>query len=271
MDIIYYNIDGGIMKTPITYYGGKQKLVKHILTLIPEHSCYVEPFTGGGAVFFAKELAKVNVLNDTFDELVNFYRTFKENPEAVIKGLDALPYARRIHRQFLDKYRRKDYKDNIEKAVVYYYLQEASFACNCGAGFRTSKVMNEAAIFYNRKNRLSEAITKLRNTIIENLDAVEVIKKYDGKYTFFYIDPPYINNCQGHYKGYTEDDYKLLLDTLKQIQGKFILSSYSNDLLKSFIFEIKCKVKYVYTKCHAKKVKNGDKREDRTELLVYNY
>jgi DNA adenine methylase len=41
------------MKTPLTYYGGKQQLSATILKLIPEHKRYVEPFTGGSAVFFA--------------------------------------------------------------------------------------------------------------------------------------------------------------------------------------------------------------------------
>ncbi|MEG1485585.1 MAG: DNA adenine methylase [Bacteroidales bacterium] len=43
------------MKTPISYYGGKQTLLKHILPLIPEHSLYTEAFAGGYAVLFAKE------------------------------------------------------------------------------------------------------------------------------------------------------------------------------------------------------------------------
>lgn len=39
------------LKTPISYYGGKQSMLKHILPIIPEHTIYVEPFFGGGAVF----------------------------------------------------------------------------------------------------------------------------------------------------------------------------------------------------------------------------
>ena len=42
------------MKTPITYYGGKQKLANIILKMIPQHVLYAEPFIGGGAVFFRK-------------------------------------------------------------------------------------------------------------------------------------------------------------------------------------------------------------------------
>ena len=51
-------------KTPITYYGGKQSMLRDILPLIPEHQIYVEPFFGGGAVFWAKEPTKCEVIND---------------------------------------------------------------------------------------------------------------------------------------------------------------------------------------------------------------
>lgn len=40
------------MKTPISYYGGKQTLLKHILPLIPKHKLYTEAFCGGAAVLF---------------------------------------------------------------------------------------------------------------------------------------------------------------------------------------------------------------------------
>ncbi|MBN4051392.1 DNA adenine methylase, partial [bacterium AH-315-M05] len=67
------------MKTPITYYGGKQTLAKTIVALIPEHRLYCEPFFGGGAVFFAKEPSTVEVINDTNREVVNFYRVVKKH------------------------------------------------------------------------------------------------------------------------------------------------------------------------------------------------
>lgn len=52
------------MKTPISYYGGKQNMLKRILPLIPRHTQYVEPFFGGGAVFWAKPESEVEVVND---------------------------------------------------------------------------------------------------------------------------------------------------------------------------------------------------------------
>ena len=62
-----------ILKTPITYYGGKQSMINEILGRIPEHRLYVEPFFGGGAVFFAKPPSKVEIINDVNSEVINFY------------------------------------------------------------------------------------------------------------------------------------------------------------------------------------------------------
>ena len=59
------------MKTPITYYGGKQILTHEILELMPAHKIYVEPFFGGGAIFFAKGSSFLEVINDTNDLLIN--------------------------------------------------------------------------------------------------------------------------------------------------------------------------------------------------------
>lgn len=59
------------MKTPISYYGGKQSLSALIIGLVPEHRIYCEPFFGGGAVFFAKQPSEVEIINDTNRELIN--------------------------------------------------------------------------------------------------------------------------------------------------------------------------------------------------------
>ena len=49
------------MRTPISYYGGKQRMASKIVALMPPHTVYVEPFFGGGAVFFAKPVPPVAV------------------------------------------------------------------------------------------------------------------------------------------------------------------------------------------------------------------
>ena len=49
---------------PLAYVGGKRRLAPQLIALFPEHRTYVEPFSGGAQVFFAKTPSAVEVLND---------------------------------------------------------------------------------------------------------------------------------------------------------------------------------------------------------------
>ncbi|KAB0545407.1 DNA adenine methylase, partial [Pantoea stewartii] len=74
------------MKTSIIpWVGGKRKLAKHLLPLFPAHTCYVEPFCGGAALFFMKEQSKAEVLNDINGDIVNLYRVIQNHLEEFIK------------------------------------------------------------------------------------------------------------------------------------------------------------------------------------------
>lgn len=86
------------MKTPITYYGGKQRMLPYILPLIPEHRLYAEPFAGGAAVFFAKPPSVVEVLNDTNRQLITFYEVMKTQYQKLKKKIEASLYSRENHR-----------------------------------------------------------------------------------------------------------------------------------------------------------------------------
>lgn len=87
-----------IMRTPVTYYGGKQKLVSKILPLIPKHLLYVEPFIGGGAIFFAKPPSHAEVINDTNKELINFYSVLQNRFVELEKIVAVTLHSRRLHR-----------------------------------------------------------------------------------------------------------------------------------------------------------------------------
>ena len=67
------------MKTPITYYGGKQTLCATIINMMPAHKIYCEPFFGGGAVFWSKGKSYLEVINDKNDRLITFYRAVKDD------------------------------------------------------------------------------------------------------------------------------------------------------------------------------------------------
>ncbi len=62
-----------------------------------------------------------------------------------------------------------------------------------------------------------------------------VSKQRDSSQTFYYLDPPYPDCCQQHYKGYDTNDFQELLELLETIEGKFLLSNYMSPMLDRFI------------------------------------
>jgi DNA adenine methylase len=86
------------MKPIVPWLGGKRRLLKHILPLIPEHECYVELFTGGGAVFFGKDNSKnLSVLNDKDGDLVNLYRVIAHHKDEFVRQFDLMLYSREMY------------------------------------------------------------------------------------------------------------------------------------------------------------------------------
>ncbi|MDD5274239.1 MAG: DNA adenine methylase, partial [Methylovulum sp.] len=77
-----------MINSPFKWVGGKSRLRKFIIPLFPSHTCYVEPFAGAGWVLFGKKPSAVEVLNDIDQEVINFFRVVKDNPEALIQAFD---------------------------------------------------------------------------------------------------------------------------------------------------------------------------------------
>ena len=104
------------MKTPISYYGGKQSMLKDILPLVPEHDIYTEVFAGGAALLFAKEPVRVNVINDLNGELVNFYRTAVADFDALRLEVLRTAHSREQHDVAGFIYRHPDYFSPVKRA-----------------------------------------------------------------------------------------------------------------------------------------------------------
>jgi len=90
------------MKTPLSYYGGKQQLAGRILDMIPEHKIYCEPFCGGAAIFFSKKPSRVEIINDTNGEIVNFYEVLKRDFPALEREIEISLHSRKQHRHAVE-------------------------------------------------------------------------------------------------------------------------------------------------------------------------
>ena len=225
------------MKTPITYYGGKQSMLNIILPLIPEHEIYCEPFFGGGAVFFAKGPASVEVINDTNHEVVNFYSVVKTKLAKLQALINRTLHSRDAHRHAKVIYNNADMFTDVQRAWAFYTLANQSYSSDLSAGWTYDNKQNKVPrrIAAKNKNFTDEYAERLSNTQIECDDAINVINCRDSADTFFYIDPPYFQVHQGHYNGYKLADFELLLQTLSSIKGKFLLSSYPGESLSQYV------------------------------------
>ena len=223
------------MKTPLSYYGGKQQLASAILGMIPEHRIYCEPFSGGAAVFFAKEPSKVEIINDWNGELINFYEVLKKDFPALEREIASTLHSRRQHRQARVVYDNPDMFDRIKRAWALWVLANSSFGCKLTGGFGYDRNGTNSKKLDNKRSAFTaDYADRLRRTQIECGDALRIIQSRDTPDTVFYCDPPYVGADQGHYDGYTQADFDALLTLLTSIKGKFLLSSYRNRTLKEF-------------------------------------
>jgi DNA adenine methylase len=218
------------MKTPITYYGGKQQLAETITRLIPPHKIYVEPFIGGAAVYFAKPPSEVEVINDINNEVTNFYEVIKNDFAALYKEIEVTLYSREAHRRARVIYENPDMFDRVKRAWALWTRASMGFGADLLSGYGYSNSTRMVKSVKNRIENFTDQLSaRLRNTEIECYDALKIIQARDTPETFFYCDPPYPETDQGHYDGYSNADFAALLETLTSIQGKFLLSSFRNE------------------------------------------
>lgn len=224
------------MKTPVSYYGGKQKLATKILSLIPDHKLYCEPFIGGGAVFFAKPPSLVEVLNDTNKELINFYRVVQSDFVSLEKEIRITLHSRDLYRKASVIYNYPDMFSEVKRAWAVWVLSSQSFSSMLGGsfGYDKSDQTTTKKIINNRDRFTEDYAIRLQNVQLECADALYVISSRDTENSFFYLDPPYYNSDCGHYDGYSVQDFENLLIRAASMKGKFLLSSYPSDLLKKY-------------------------------------
>lgn len=256
-----------LLRPPITYYGGKQRMVQELLALVPDHSLYVEAFMGGGALFFAKEPSRSEVINDLNGEVSNFYAVLQSDFDNLQRRIKATLHSRVWYDKALDVYNNSHAHDELSRAWAFWVVTNQGFSSrigNWGLG-RDNKMGKSIA---NKRERFTPQLSeRLQHVQVESGDAMKVIARYDSPDTFFYLDPPYFNSNCGHYKGFSEDDFMILLDSLSQLQGKFLLSCYPSPLMEQYIEKfgwMKKEVQQVFCVTH----KSVNKK---TEVLVFNY
>ena len=209
-------------KSPFGYFGGKHYWTKIICPKIPRHHTYVEPYCGAATIFLSKDPSPVEVINDLDGELINFWRITKHHPKELIKLLSHSLISRE-HFQQAQNENLKTLTD-IQRAARYFYLQRLCYGGRVNSRvFSTSKIRPSGWNQETLPLQFQALFRRLNRTFVENLDAIDCIRRYDSENTFFYLDPPYWG-IKGYAHNFKPTDFVRLLNTLKGIRGKFLLS-----------------------------------------------
>jgi DNA adenine methylase len=199
--------------------------------------------------------------------VTNFYQVVQQNFPQLQKEIQATPFSRELYEHALYIYYRPTYFTKVEKAWAFWVACNQGWGGKVGTwGYGTADNKREISIARKRDDFALLLAERIGKTQIENYDALKIIKLRDREETFFYADPPYIDSAQGHYGGYTHQDFENLLEALTQIKGKFLLSSYPSEILDKFTQKHGWQQIKIEQKTMASKT-----RKPKIEVLTANY
>jgi len=255
----------------IPYYGGKYMLSKQFVPLIPPHHRYFEVFSGGLSMFFRKEKAKWNVLNDKDNNIVNLYNCIMYDLDKLVYYLDWLPKSRELFDGFRTEIKEKQHIEIPDplRAAKYFYCIRHSFNKLIHTPMSMVKDWNK-----NWMKEFEYSRKKIGGSTIENLDFGDLIDRYKPKENdFWYLDPPYfIATDKGDYyqHNFNAEDHIRLKEKVDKIHnngGKFMVSyDYREevfDLYKEY------DVRTITLKYQGATDENRNK--ERKEYLIINY
>jgi DNA adenine methylase len=255
------------IKAPFGWVGGKSKLAKDIVSLIPQdHTTYIEVFGGALSVFYAKDKSKIEVVNDINSDLVNLHRSIRTNPQTLSIYLNQLLVSREIFNDI--RHKRLKTRNNIERAAFYLYQLTQSFGSKGDNFAMSAKSGRKPKDIYKSYKKWSD---RLKGVTIENKSFQELIPLYDKEEVFFYIDPPYVST-ESYYKntgGFGIEEHKQLAALLFNIKGKFLLSYNDCELVRKLYkdFNIRATKEIEYTLGKNVHGKNKSVRE----VIITNY
>ena len=261
------------MPVVIPYWGGKYKLSKVLIPMIPEHYHYIEVFAGGLSMFFHKAKAPWNCVNDISADLANLYMVIGD--ANLFDVFSRKVYWALKSRSYYDQIRANIREENqfvlpdVERAFNYYYFIRNSFNSRLNTAFNK----DITGWTLSMQHTLKFARTKLDGVIVENMDFSKLIEKYGHKENcFWYFDPPYTLADKEEYYLWTfsEKQHIQMFKDIEMICGntdaRIMVSYDDSDFVKAlykdfYITEIKTK--------YSGNRKNPD--EEFTELIITNY
>lgn len=276
------------------YIGGKANHVKWLDPLFPVSgiSTFVEVFGGAGWVGIRSKRilqCSTRVYNDFNPFIANIHECFRSKHIELLAELESYPKSDpTLYKQF----QQLIFNDpqptvilgDVGLAAKYLYLQTQIFS-GTTLGLKTNSYFCDTASNGKYGSKYDTVKEKLRNktytdrltgvTKVENMDCIDLIKKYDSPTTFFYVDPPYFKKEYLYTAEFPESKHLELADTLKNVKGKWCLSYYDFPELAQwyskdqYYWHSQDVFRWSSTRGH--KQENYKKNSRGTEIAVLNY
>lgn len=225
------------IKPFLKWAGGKRQLLASLEDFLPnQYGKYIEPFLGGGALFFYLQPHQ-GVIGDSNAELMNTYRVVRDQVDILIQTLSDYPH----DKDFYYKLRAKQPADlsDIARAARFVYLNRTCF----NGLYRVNKKGEFNVPFGSYKNpricdgpTLRLASKALQSVEIITDDYLHTLKKYTKKGDLVFLDPPYYPISEySDFKRYTKDffyaeDHERLANVFKELSdaGVYVILTNSN-------------------------------------------
>lgn len=248
----------------VPWLGGKRRLADTLLSRFPPHTCYVEVFAGGAALYFLRHPAEVEVINDINGELVNLYRVVQHHYEEFVRQFRWALSSRQVfkwHQQAVP-----ETMTDIQRAARFYYLQQHAFGGKVeGQTFGSATTAPTINLLRIEESVSAAHLRLAQGTTVENLPWRECFSRYDRPHTLFYCDPPYWQT-EGYGVAFPFAEYEQMAEVMRGCAGKVILSINDHpDIRRVFDgFDME-EVSLPYT------VGKSGREVTRGELIVYNW
>lgn len=231
-------------KPVLKWAGGKSSLLPQLIHLFPlKFNRYIEPFLGGGAVFFALKSGFIpSLVNDYNTEIFILYRIIRDHPNELIRYLDIL--ASKYSEEFYYNIRSCYPENDIEKAARTLFLNKTGynglFRLNSKGQFNVPfGKRTKCPSLYDKINILSVS-NRFQKAKLENKDFEEIINE-TGDGDFIYCDPPYEPISQTssfntyNSGGFSFLEQKRLFDVCKSAANRGAIVAISNSIAPSIV------------------------------------
>lgn len=256
-----------IIKSPIKWVGGKKSEIKYFEKYIPLFETYVEPFVGGGALFWHLKPKKA-ILNDINDFLTNFYIQLRDNRSLLVDKLQSYVNEKDYFKSQVEVLNSKAWNNDLEKAALFYYINKTCFS---GKWRVNSKGKFNNTFGDYKKDHFKDLDTKyqklLQGTEILNIDYKNVFDRFlNDENAFIFLDPPYLD-CDTMYTESQkfEEYYKYILYFMRHCKCKVLLIVKENEYLINLFGDL---IKEKYDKNYRH---NATSTKIHNHLIICNY